>query len=272
MIKDLQFLLLLTSLSSMGLDDSNSSSSSLFGSNLDILNSFSSSGGDKLSSIFSQAFGTQGTSQALAGISEYAGRSAVQINQFDAEKQVGGDGINSNCGPTSLVMALHRIGLQVEGETSGMSNGKVVDLARKSMAASAAYDGVNSAGKRVESEHNVYTDFDDLARGAEAAGANTRIIDPTVKSIGQSVASGSSVIISGTFIGKSSPPWTGDRGKDDNSSPGGAGNHIVLVSGYNPTKGSFTINDPARNSSIHVSAKTLERFLEGNAGAIAISR
>lgn len=273
MLKDLQFLLLLTSLSSMGLDKSGSNSSSLFGNNLDILNSFASSGGNNLSSLFSQVFtSAPAVTQSLAGMSEYTGRSAVQINQFDAEKQVGGDGINSNCGPTSLVMALRRIGLKVDGETDGMSDGKVVDLARKSMAASGTYDGVTARGKRVEAEHNVYTDFDDLSRGAIAAGASARVIDPDSGTIGQAVKSGASVIISGTFIGKSPLPWTGDRGKDNHSAPGNAGNHIVLVSGYNSATGTFTINDPARNSSLQVSSKALERFLAGNAGAIAISR
>jgi hypothetical protein len=44
-----------------------------------------------------------------------------------------GDGANSNCGPTSLVKALHKLGLYVAGETAASSDGEAVDLARLSM-------------------------------------------------------------------------------------------------------------------------------------------
>lgn len=197
-------------------------------------------------------------------------RAAVQINQFAAEKQVGGDGINSNCGPTSLVMALHRLGIPVAGETSDTNNGELVDLARKSMAINSSYDGIDSRGRRVESEHNVYTDFEDLAHGASQAGAKSRMINPTGSGIRKALQTGSSVIISGTFLGKSELPWTGDRGSDNQSAPGNAGNHIVLVSKYDASTGLFTVNDPARLTTKQVSAEALEGFMEGNAGAIAI--
>jgi hypothetical protein len=56
-----------------------------------------------------------------------------QINQFDAESQIGGDGINANCGPTSLAIALHALGLKVKGEGTSTSSGRVIELARLSM-------------------------------------------------------------------------------------------------------------------------------------------
>ena len=47
----------------------------------------------------------------------------LQINQFAADKEMGGDGVNSNCGPTSLVMALRGLGLSIHGEGETTSNG-----------------------------------------------------------------------------------------------------------------------------------------------------
>jgi hypothetical protein len=196
----------------------------------------------------------------------------VHVNQFDAEMQVGGDGVNSNCGPASLVMALHKLGLGVAGETASTGAGQAVDLARRSMAGSSALDGVSASGARAEAEHNLFTDFDDLARGATAAGARSQPISPDASSIVRSLQQGHAVIVSGTFVGKSPLPWTGDRGADDKSAPGNATQHIVEVSSYNGATGLFTINDPARNHANLVSAADLENFMSGNAGAIAIWR
>lgn len=270
MMEEFQQLLLLATLSSMSLD-----TGSLFGSS----DSSGTSGGPfaGMSSLMEQLLSMQiqtgnGTTDMSSMLRSYAtplGK-APQINQFDGERQVGGDGINSNCGPTSLVMALHQQGLRVAGETAGMSSGKAIELARKSMAANSSYDGLTSRGKRSEAENNVYTDFDDLARGATAAGARTQMLTPTTSAISRAIEGGSGVIVSGTFAGKSPLPWTGDRGPDNKSAPGNAGSHIVLVSGYNNSSNSFTVNDPARNKPIQVSAAALSSFMDGNAGAIAI--
>lgn len=270
MMAQFQQLLLLATLSSMSLDGS-----SLFGSS----GSSDSSGNifPGMNSLMEQMLSMQIQSgngmSDLSSLLRYSGTplgNAAQINQFDGEKQMGGDGVNSNCGPTSLVMALHQQGLRVAGETSGMSSGKAIELARKSMAANSTYDGLTSHGKRSESENNIYTDFDDLARGASAAGARSQMITPTTTSIASAIQTGSSVIVSGTFSGKSPLPWTGDRGTDNKSAPGNAGSHIVLVSGYNSTTQTFTINDPARNKPIQVSAAALSKFMDGNPGAIAV--
>ncbi len=199
-------------------------------------------------------------------------KKTTHINQFDAELQVGGDGSNADCGPTSLVMALHQLGLGVAGETAGSNDGEAVDLARLSMANSSAKDGVDSSGRRSDAEHNTYTDFSDLARGAAAAGASSSAIGANSTSIIQALGRGASVIASGTFAGKYPPPWTGDRGSDDQSAPGNATAHIIEVSSYNAATGLFTINDPARSTSNQVTAAALNYFMSGNAGAIAISR
>jgi hypothetical protein len=203
--------------------------------------------------------------------SDLSGQS-VHINQFAAEISVGGDGANANCGPTSLTIALHALGLKVAGETASTSSGQAVDLARKSMAVDASKDGVDSSGNRIESEHSTFTNFAELKRGARAAGAAVRDINPSASTIQTALESGAKVIISGTFVGKSPLPWTGDRGSDNQSAPGGATAHIVAVTGYDAQSGTFTVNDPARNTVIQVDAETLQYFMQGNAGAIAISR
>ena len=192
------------------------------------------------------------------------------INQFLAELQVGGDGANADCGPTSLVMALHQLGLSVAGETSDSNDGEAVDLARLSMVASSARDGVDANGNRVDAEHSTYTNFDDLARGAAAAGAKSQIIKASAAGIQSALQNGASVIASGTFAGKYPLPWTGDRGIDNNSAPGHATAHLIEISSYDPTSNTFTIHDPARIQATQVSAAALEQFMAGNAGAMAL--
>jgi hypothetical protein len=213
---------------------------------------------------------TTNTASPVNALSKNETSNVHHINQFTAELQVGGNGANANCGPTALVMALHQLGIRVAGETAGTNDGQAVDLARRSMAASSAKDGVDANGKRVDREHSTWTNFRELARGAAAAGAKSESITADAAGIQSALKSGASVIVSGTFAGKSPLPWTGDRGKDNNSAPGGATGHFVEVSSYDPATNTFLINDPARNQAHRVNAANLERFMSGNAGAMAI--
>jgi len=194
---------------------------------------------------------------------------AIQINQFDAERQVGGDGANANCGPASLAMALQSLGLSLDGCSWSSSEGELVDRARQCMTA-AWQDGVDANGQRVEAEHSTFTTLTDIERGARAAGATTRRIEPDPAAIRLALLSGEEVIVSGTFAGKSPLPWTGDREHDWNSAPGGATGHFVLVSGYDPSLDLFVVNDPARNSPLMTDAQSLSHFMDGNAGALAL--
>lgn len=216
--------------------------------------------------------GSKKTSGTNSEVSSAADAKAYQINQFTAEREVGGDGRNANCGPTSLTMALHSLGLCVKGETSETSTGRQVDLARLSMVSDSGRDGVNGSGQRSEAEHSTYTNFTDLTRGASAAGATPVRIQPTQEAISSALQKGAKVVISGTFSGKSPLPWTGDRGSDNSYAPGGATAHIVAVTGYNSETGKFVVNDPARLTPIEVDGQTLEYFMSGNAGALSISK
>jgi hypothetical protein len=222
-----------------------------------------------MESLLAQQVNAQFTTPTSVNLEQAA---KYHINQFEAELQVGGDGRNANCGPTSLVMALHSLNLRLPGEGMGMSAGQVVDLARRLMVADAARDGVGALGERAEAEHSTYTNFEDLLRGARAAGARAERIQPTAESVRAALERGGRVILSGTFEGKIPPPWSGDRGSDDNSAPGGATKHLIAVTGFDRLSGHFIVNDPARRTPLAVSAEALEAFIRGNAGAMAIYR
>jgi hypothetical protein len=199
-----------------------------------------------------------------------SGGHVEHINQFDAAIADGRDGANSDCGPTSLVMALHQLGLRISGESGGNSAGELINLARKSMTNDASRDGVDASGNYVDWEHNSYTYFPDLEHGAAAAGAKSTRISATADSIAGALKSGRVVVASGTFAGKSPLPWTGDRGSDNSTAPGYATAHVIEISAYDSATRQFTVQDPARRTPIQVSASQLEAFLSGNAGALAI--
>ena len=243
--------------------DSNSSS----GSSLGMGSSVSSMMAPIMMNLMEKILSENVNSQLSSG----ASTSQVHINQFSAEKAAGGDGINANCGPTSLVMALHSLGLKVKGETSSSSDGDLIDLARKSIVTDASRDGIDKNGNRSDAEHNTFTNFNDLARGAEAAGAKASRITPAASSIKNALLTGSKVIASGTFVGKTPLPWTGDSGTDNNKAPGNATKHIIAITGYNQSQGKFIVDDPARKSTLLVTASQLEAFMDGNAGALAVS-
>lgn len=193
------------------------------------------------------------------------------INQFSAERQVGGDGINSNCGPAALAMALTSLNIGGISQFANTTKGNLVDLARRIMVEESWRDGVDANGVRLEAEHNGFTSLAEIARGAENAGAGSMRISPDSQSILRALRGGQQVIVSGTFRNKSPLPWTGDRRNDFNRAPGGATEHFVLVSGYDSMTGQFIVNDPARNHPHLVESKALEYFMIGNEGALAIS-
>ncbi len=135
----------------------------------------------------------------------------------------------------------------------------------------AFWDGFFDAARRSNAEHDSFTNFNDLARGAAAAGAKGTMITPSAASIQSALQSGS-VVASATFAGKYPPPWTGNLGFDNNSAPGNATSHLIEVSSFDPSTNTFTIQDPYRTNSNQVSASALERFMAGNAGALALRR
>lgn len=192
---------------------------------------------------------------------------ATHINQFDAEKQIGGDGRNADCGPTSLVMALRTIGLDLPGSAYGMTPGDAVRLARRAMVTDPGRDGV---GSNANAERNTFTNLGEVRRGALQAGARSQVLAPNSQIIREALAGGAAVVVSGTFAGKQPLPWTGDRGPDNTSAPGGATAHIVAITGYDRFSNQFRVQDPARRTPVMVSAEALDAFMRGNAGALAV--
>ncbi len=191
----------------------------------------------------------------------------IHINQFSAEREQGDTGPNANCGPASLAMAMRAAGVVTE-----VSNGNLVDFARRVMVIDAARDGIDNNGLRADWEHNSYTSLAEISRGAETTGFHTRRISADSSSIIQALQSGAQVIISGTFRNKSPLPWTGDTSNDYMSSPGGATEHFVLVSGYDERTGKVIINDPARQSPLTAYPSVLDYFMQGNDGALVLHR
>jgi hypothetical protein len=192
---------------------------------------------------------------------------AAHINQFEAEKQIGGDGANADCGPTSLVMALGAIGLELPGSSYGMTSGDSVRLARRVMVSDPGRDGV---GPNANAERNTFTNLGEVRRGALQAGARSQVLAPTSQSVREALSGGAAVVVSGTFAGKHPLPWTGDRGTDSGSPPGGATAHIVAVTGYDRYTNQFRVQDPARRTPLLVSPDALDAFMRGNAGALAL--
>jgi len=194
------------------------------------------------------------------------------INQFDAERASGGDGRNADCGPTALVMALRAIGLNVAGGAPGTSDGDAIRLARAAMVTDRNRDGLDASGGIADAERNTFTNLGEVQRGAQLSGAVAQQLAPNAESIRQALLRGSSVVVLGTFSGKSPLPWTGDRGPDNAGAPGGATGHFVTVTGYDPRTGAFTVHDPARRTPLALSGPALEYFMRGNPGALAIAR
>jgi hypothetical protein len=185
---------------------------------------------------------------------------------------VGGDGRNANCGPAALVMALRAVGRDIAGAVAGLNDGQAVALARRAMVTDPSRDGVTGSGQMAESETGSFTNLGEVQRGAQASGAATQLLAPNAESVRQALLRGASVVLSGTFVGKSPLPWTGDRGHDNATAPGGATGHFVAVTAYDSNSGYFLVHDPARRTPLAVSGPTLEHFMRGNAGALAVSR
>ncbi len=215
----------------------------------------------------------EGLAAATSGVTGAVAR-FTHLNQFEAERQrqVGGDGRNANCGPAALVMALRAVGRDIAGAVPGLNDGQAVALAQRAMVADPSRDGVTSSGQIAESEMGSFTSLGEVQRGAQASGATTQLIAPNAESVRQALLRGASVVLSGTFVGKSPLPWTGDRGHDNTTVPGGATGHFVTVTAYDSHSGYFLVHDPARRTPLAVSGPALEHFMRGNAGALAISR
>jgi hypothetical protein len=209
----------------------------------------------------------------------------LYINQFDAEKQVGGDAKNANCGPTSVVMALHAQGLElpeIPGQPHNGTDGADIQAARFHM-----YNGVDGARDGVElrdpndpsagykyakmsgdgNENSSYTYFDEVPNAVSAAGGHSETIGADSGSVAQALKDGKSVVLSGTFV------EDGQVKTDTWTQGGGAKEHVVAVTGITDD-GNFIVCDPAypNRTPLVATPEQLDAFMRGNEGAIAVYR
>jgi hypothetical protein len=208
--------------------------------------------------------------------------SAVYINQLDAERDVDMTVGNSNCGPTSLAMALRQQGLTlpaIDGIEDNHTAGDEVQKARYAMyqefdpsrdGVATADDGTSSYS---ETENSSYTGWSGLQAGADAAHADWQMLE-TADDIHRAVNSGKSVIVSGSFqdYDAAGDPTGADRELWlSGDARHGAVEHIVVVTGLT-SDGSYIVNDPinGEKSPVVVSAADLQTFMNGNWGAMSV--
>jgi uncharacterized protein YvpB len=144
----------------------------------------------------------------------------------------------------------------------------------------AARDGVDEQGGWQDSEHSKYTTLNEIENGATRSGAITTKIeatpeaveeaknnggtelDATIAAIRQAILNGSVVVVTGTFVGKDPLPWEDDR-SGKTGAPGGAKEHIIVVTGYDPQSNNFIINDPSMGHASSVTPEQLADFMRG---------
>jgi hypothetical protein len=222
-------------------------------------------------------------------ISTVGGAETHHVNQFLAEVEYREaydrseddlEGSNADCGPASLLIGLHVLGLAVLGEGPDTRIGEQLFLARKAMVNDAARDGVDEQGGWQDSEHSKYTTLNEIENGATRSGAITTKIeatpeaveeaknnggtelDATIAAIRQAILNGSVVVVTGTFVGKDPLPWEDDR-SGKTGAPGGAKEHIIVVTGYDPQSNNFIINDPSMGHASSVTPEQLADFMRG---------
>lgn len=206
---------------------------------------------------------------------------SVYIHQGDAEKQVGGDGKNNNCGPTSLTMALRAQGLEPRAIPGLPSNapgqgtaGAAVQAARYAMYKNdPAKDGVvtdkngNATGyaQMVGGENSTYGTIQGMIRGATDAGAKAEQIKPSNKVISEALANGASVCVLGNFSGANGAKkglWPHADGVKE---------HWLTVTGTT-SNGNYIVNDPANpdRAPVEVTPQQLQSFIGDKGTAVSV--
>lgn len=177
------------------------------------------------------------------------------------------DPYNADCGPTSLVMGLEMLGLQVPGAGSTASVQDRIDRSRQVIFADQPdSDGIGPNGQRSIKEHGIATSMGRLAQAAQQAGASTHFVSG-VRQIQEAVQAGSPVLATGNPQARGS---YGQRAGIDATS------HIVAITGYNNRSHNFTVNDPlSHQGPLQVSQSELSVFLsrgQGNGYGLVLER
>jgi uncharacterized protein YvpB len=186
------------------------------------------------------------------------------INQVDAINIR-----NVDCGPSSLVMALSALGINVPGTTLL----EKVTNARKSMATvidnngnrivNFSNDGIDENGNFYLPEHqgeSHYTNLNNVVNGANDLNANAYRVRPaSIENLKTELQNEKKLVISGTFSNKTGL-WESC-----------SGDHIIAIVEYDSSRG-FHIADPMTNGLQWVSEQQISKFMENNSGAAAISK
>ena len=198
------------------------------------------------------------------------------IDQMAAEKDAYGTAKgysfgNADCVPASAAMALMSIGVRPPGYSTGTSAGALVSSVRHDMATTDYKDGVNQDGSYSNSEHGIGMDDKDILNingkvpGVKVSNS-TKYDSVTIR---DSLAAGSSVVVSGNFNGRGSgEPWAHDYFSDKATNT----NHVIAVTAYDPVSGLYTVNDPGRSAAITVTADALDKFTARNGDAWTFTR
>lgn len=175
------------------------------------------------------------------------GLSPAFINQFTQDP----NGSNSDCGPASLAMCLHAIGLRVKGATASSSVLDILMYARKEMywGVDSTKDGVDSTGtKRDDPEHSAYTGLIALVNAGKASGADSSSTGASIANLDSALANNCACILGGNVA---SPGTWGAKS--------GATAHWVCVVGKN-SDGTYVLGDPCYQSMINVTDAQINAF------------
>ncbi len=185
-----------------------------------------------------------------AGRGRVADPSAVHLTQHRSPLLP--DGIpagagNGNCGPTSALIALRLLGLDLPGH-EGQRTQAAIDAAR--MVATGALDRGASTTKAQQARVLV-------AGGAQVM--RTRSLAATL----DAVRRGAVAVIGGNTNARGWYMWSLRDPAQINRVAG----HAVVVSQYIPELDEYVVNDPMQSRVVHVSAAQLTAFTDAHAGA-----
>jgi hypothetical protein len=154
---------------------------------------------------------------------------------------------NGNCGPTSAVMALRLVGLDVPG-FHGERTQKAIDAAR------ILATGANDA--------NDWTNANEMRRALEAGGAIVREANGVNDTL-DAVRQGKVALILGNV---NTAGWPGGSHIPPTYDKDAWAGHFVVASRYYPERDAYAINDPGDPHPYFVTGDQLRRFATGGDG------
>jgi hypothetical protein len=145
-----------------------------------------------------------------------------------------------DCGPSSAVMALAKLGL-VPAPTADSAESQIVDLR----------DAMHGAGAKTQN-----TNWDQEAHGLRARGAHTRILPRDLGAVDSALAAGHPVVIGGD----PSRAWEGRLQHEGGYQERGHFDHFCVLMGKTP-EGRYILCDPlSKSGAVTVSASDVRNY------------